>query len=54
MKYRVKQAFVLLDDNSDIVDWRETQEEADTAALDMEQDDEDRLSIEKMFEAVDN
>lgn len=54
MKYRVKQAFMILDDNGDVIDWRETQEEADTVALDMKQDDEDRLSIEKMFEAVDN
>lgn len=54
MKYRVKQAFIILDDNGDVIDWRETQEEADTAALDMEQDDEDKLSMEKMFEAVDN
>lgn len=54
MKYRVKQAFMILDGNDDVVDWRDTKEAAEAVAEDMEQDDEDVWEIDKAFEAVDN
>ena len=54
MKYRVKPAFIILDGNDDVVDWRDTQEKAEAVAEAIEQDDEDRAAIDKALEAADN
>lgn len=40
MKYGVKQAFIVLDRNGDVIDYRDTLEEATALAEDIEQDDE--------------
>ena len=54
MKYRVKQAFIILDENGDVVDWRDTREEADAVVKDIEQYDQDKQSIDEAFEAAEN
>lgn len=40
MKYRVKQAWMILDMNDDVIGWRETEEAAAAVVKDIEQDDE--------------
>ena len=54
VKYRVKQAFIVLDGNGDVIDYRDTLEEATALAEAIEQDDEDMWAINEAFEAVDN
>ena len=54
MKYKVKQAFIILDGNGDVIDWRDTRDAAIAVAEEMQQDDEDTMAIDKAFEAADN
>lgn len=54
MKYGVKQAFIVLDRNGDVIDYRDTLEEATALAEDIEQDDEDMRAIDEAFEAAEN
>lgn len=54
MKYKVKQAFIILDGNGDVIDWRDTRDAAIAVAEEMQQDDEDKMAIDKAFEAADN
>lgn len=54
MKYRVIQAFIVLDGNGDVVDYRDTLEEATALAEDREQDDEDMRAVNDAFESADN
>lgn len=54
MKYIIKSAFIILDDNGDVIDYRDTLEAATELVADIEQDNEDRQAIEDAFEAADN
>ena len=54
MKYKVKHAFIILDRNGDVVDWRDTRDAAISVAEEMQQDDEDKISIDRAFESADN
>lgn len=49
MKYKIQQIFAVVDQDDSIVDFRDTEEEAESVARAMEQDDADRAAIEFAF-----